>query len=401
MHSLNLHRHLRAGQISFAVLANQTSQHGPRRSSAMLNQLALHGKWPVTIPKQALQTQIEAALRALNVPAAEIKTAWQPELSDRSPEVVSPQGDTANLDAPNHDEKFTLPEPQMLTEETFKHFNLTRNPFGEIRNVADIYRGPDYVYAHRRLREAVENAGFFGVWGESGAGKSTLQSELLESIRRGEGNMIFSHIQCVEKKSLTANHICDALIADLSIETPRITPEAKSRQVRRILAESVKATNGAPHVLWIDEAHRLTNAALHALKGFWEMKDGIKRMLGIVLIGQLDLGEKLLNMRMNPTVREVIQRVELVKLQPLDKSVKDYVVHRFNRAGVKASDVFEDDAYLAMQVRLTRYSTDASKCESNVHPLAVNNLICRAMNRAPELGLRKVSADLIKTVAGS
>ncbi len=389
MHSLQLHRHLRARQISFSVLANQTSQHGPRRSSAMLNQLALHGKWPVTISKQSLQPQIEAALRALKMPAAEIKTAWEPELPSRSPDA----------DSPNHDEEFTLPEPEMLTEETFKHFNLTKNPFGDIRNVADIYRGPDYIYAYRRLCEAVENAGFFAIWGESGAGKSTLQAELLESIRREERRVVVCQIQSVEKKLLTASHICDALIADLSIETPRVTPEAKSRQVKRILAESVKATNGAAHVLFIDEAHRLTNAALHALKGFWEIRDGIKRMLSVVLIGQPELGN-ILNIRKNPTLREVIQRVEMVKLQPLDKSVKDYVVHRLTRAGLKATDVFEDDAYMAMQIRLTRYNSDASQSESNVHPLAVNNLICRAMNRAPQLGLRKVSADLIKTVAG-
>lgn len=54
---------------------------------------------------------------------------------------------------------------------------------------------------------------------------------------------------------------------------------------------------------------------LKHLKRFFELKRGFERLLGIVLIGQIELAVKL--SENNPAVREVVRPCEVVTLQPL------------------------------------------------------------------------------------
>ena len=62
-------------------------------------------------------------------------------------------------------------------------------------------------------------------------------------------------------------------------------------------------------------------------------------MIGIALIGQTELAQKL--SENNPSVREVVQRCELVTLLPLtDGKLQGYLKHKFERVGVKLEDVF-------------------------------------------------------------
>ena len=65
----------------------------------------------------------------------------------------------------------------------------------------------------------------------------------------------------------------------------------------------------------IEEAHGLPLPTLKHLKRFFELKNGFERLLGIVLIGQTELAQKL--SENNPAVREVVQRCEVVTLLPL------------------------------------------------------------------------------------
>jgi hypothetical protein len=56
----------------------------------------------------------------------------------------------------------------------------------------------------------------------------------------------------IDKTRLAASGICDAIIRDCSTEAPKRTPEAKARQVERILTNSSRA--GYSRVLMIEEA---------------------------------------------------------------------------------------------------------------------------------------------------
>ena len=179
--------------------------------------------------------------------------------------------------------------------------------------------------------------------------------------------------------------------------SPKRSPEARFRQIHKALQESAKAGN--KHVLIIEEAHSLPVATLKHLKRFFELKNGFERLIGIVLIGQTELADKL--SENNPNVREVVQRCELVKLLPLtDGKLQGYLKHKFERVGVNVADVLDDSAMDAIAERLTVTSRNKNQLQQSslLYPLAVNNLVSAAMNEAAGLGLNQVDADMVKGV---
>ena len=160
------------------------------------------------------------------------------------------------------------------------------------------------------------------------------------------------------------------------------------------VTESAKAGN--KHLLLIEEAHGLPLPTLKHLKRFFELKNGFERLLGIVLIGQTELAQKL--SENNPAVREVVQRCEVVTLLPLtDGKLEGYLKHKFARVGADVSKILNQSAVDAVAERLTVKSRTIKGIEQNslLYPLAVNNLVAAAMNQAAELGFEMVDGDVV------
>ena len=157
---------------------------------------------------------------------------------------------------------------------------------------------------------------------------------------------------------------------------------------------------GRRHVLIIEEAHALAVPTLKHLKRFYELQDGFKKLLSIILIGQTELEHKL--SEHNPEVREVVQRCEMVKLPPLDNHVEGYLRHKLGRAGLEFDGVFAPDAAEAIRATLRQSITETvrgqrqAREQSLCYPLAINNLVTRAMNEAVKIGAPKVNAALIQ-----
>ncbi|EGK12352.1 type II secretory pathway, component ExeA [Kingella kingae ATCC 23330] len=263
---------------------------------------------------------------------------------------------------------------------------------------------PDLTIDFGGRKYDVRNVPFVLV-GESGAGKSTLREDLQDRINR-EGRQVVviePYVLAMEDndqkgKTLKAVHIAEAILEAVSPNTsPKRSPEARFRQIHKALADSAKAGN--KHVLVIEEAHCLPIPTLKHLKRFFELKNGFERLIGIVLIGQTELGQKL--SENNPNVREVVQRCEVVTLLPLtDGKLQGYLKHKFERVGVNVADVLTDNAIDAIAARLTVTSRNKNQLQqqSLLYPLAVNNLVSAAMNEAASLGFAKVDADIVKGI---
>ena len=293
-----------------------------------------------------------------------------------------------------------------LTQAARRHFGLPRDPFNdEINSADDVYLTPDVRYVREAMFQTACHGGFVAVVGESGAGKSTLREDLQDRIMR-EGKqivMIEPYVLAMEDndikgKTLKAVHIAEAILAAVAPNvSPKRSPEARFAQIHRALAESAKAGN--KHVLVIEEAHGLPIPTLKHLKRFFELKHGFERLLGIVLIGQTELAQKL--SENNPNVREVVQRCEVVTLLPLtDGKLAGYLKHKFERAGGAIAKVMDESAIDAITDRLTvRSRTQHGHTQhSLLYPLAVNNLLSAAMNQAAELGFDVVDADVVRGV---
>jgi type II secretory pathway predicted ATPase ExeA len=97
-------------------------------------------------------------------------------------------------------------------------------------------------------------------------------------------------------------------------------------------------------------------------------------------------------------VREIVQRCERREMLPLDEDLPAYIQHKFDRVGVRAGDVFADDAFDAIRSRLVRIPRGGTMAEARsiCYPLVVNNLVVRALNAAAAVRFPKVDAQVIK-----
>ncbi|NDV21016.1 AAA family ATPase, partial [Pseudodesulfovibrio sp. JC047] len=254
------------------------------------------------------------------------------------------------------------------------------------------------------LYHTARHGGFMAIVGESGSGKSTLRRDLIDRIAR-EGKSVHimePYVLGMEDndktgKTLKAQHIAEAIMATVAPTEPiKSSPEARFRQLHNVLRSSRRANNS--HCLIIEEAHGLPLPTLKHLKRFLELEDGFRKLMGIILLGQTELKQKL--SESNPAVREVVQRCEMVELAPMNGSLPEYVRFRFDRVGADASKIITDDAIEALRSKLTgpKSRSGAGDSLSLVYPLAVGNLIVAAMNLASDIGAPIITPDIIQQV---
>lgn len=331
-------------------------------------------------PKRTAKRFIESVQGYLKTIGIEEEMAWS---------TVAP-ADQAPAPQLNQQPEDMALENQMLTQEAMKHFKLFRNPFiNDIRDSRDVYLNEDTRYVLAAMKDVARNQGILAVVGDSGAGKSVLRRTLLDELHK-DGDVTIIQPKIIDKSRATAAGICDAIIDDISSETPKRSMEAKARQVERLLMGAFKG--GQRHVLIIEEAHDLTVPVMKYLKRFWELEDGFSKLLGILLIGQTELSDRL-DERRHYELREFIRRCMVVVMSPMDHDLDKYLAHKFGCYGADIAKIMTPEAITEMSQRLrTRRSTSGSM----VYPQVINNLTTRAMNLAASLGEDVVSVDIIR-----
>ncbi len=354
------------------------------------------GLWPKTTPRELIVEQTEAFLRARGVPERQITMIWEENDLDGG-ERQHPSVDPEELRTranQQHDDQ--LPETEMLSSTAKKYFHIFKDPFvDDVQAPEDVFLDAEQRYIREAMYQTSKHGGFLAVIGESGAGKTTLRRDLIDRIGREGSPITVIQPRIIDKCRLTAGAICDAIICDVSQEPPARNLEAKARQIERLLTGSARSGNA--HVLIIEEAHDLTVQTLKYLKRFWELEDGFRKLLAIILVGQPELKHKL-DERQNWEAREVIRRCEVAELQPLDGNLEAYLALKLRRIGKGLGELFSDDAFDALRERLTirRRGTDIGV--SMLYPLVVNNAVTKALNLAAEIGAPKVSAEIVKEV---
>lgn len=285
----------------------------------------------------------------------------------------------------------------MLTMKAYQKFGLFQDPFnGDVTKAEDVFLTDETRFIAEFLYQTAKVGGMVAMLGESGSGKTTIRRYAMDRIQSEGQKIKIIAPRSIDKARLTTSAICDAIIQDCSAEKPRRTIEAKSRQVERILTNSSRA--GYNHVLMIEEAHDLSIPTLKYLKRFWELEDGFKKLLAIVLIGQVEMKAKL-DESQNWEAREVIRRIEVLELKPLGtgKEIAEYLDIKFKRLGKERAKIISDEGCEALTEKL-RKQTRRAVVYSVAYPLLINNWVRRAMNEAAELGVDVVDADVVNAL---
>lgn len=396
-----LHAVLRRHEITQSEFARAVGL-----STAAACRLVKHGLLPARSPGDVRKRAVDY-LKGRGVSMAHIRDLVLPKAAPRKE--VGPAGLHPGEAAPESPEP-TEPqeEDQMLlknetiTPQARKHFGLARSPFvDDVQCRDDVFATQHGRYVRAAMLDAAVNHGFVAVIGQSGSGKSTLREELEERIREERRPIVLikPYVQGMEAseargKPLRSGHIAEAIVDALAPGVSlKSSPQARYKQVHELLKGSRSA--GYTHLLVIEEAHRLPIPTLKHLKNFMELKDGLRRLLGVCLIGQNELFD-ILSER-NPEVREIVQRCEQITIEPLNNDVGAYLQHKFERVGAKLADVFEADAMDAICARLIHraHGQRTNEVVSICYPQIVNNLVCRALNAAAQVGFPKVDAQVI------
>ena len=371
-------------------------------SRSATSRLVAHGQWPAK-GETALRRKAEAWLRAQGATPAQLLALFTTP-KKLAPSVAAPEAVPPEVPKPTEttEEKTMLLQNEALSLEARKHFGLPRNPFqDDVQTPDDVYQTPSVRYVRAALNDCAQHHGFLAVVGESGAGKSTLAEDLEERLKADKKDVLIirpyvlaMEASDIKGKTLKSSHIAEAIAAALDPQLKvKSSPEARFRQVHELLKASHRA--GRRHLLLIEEAHCLPGATLKHLKRFIELKDGMRRLIGVALIGQPELRDRLSSQ--NAEVREVAQRCEIVELEPLDAELEGYLRHKFARFDLRYEDVLAQDAADAIRTRLVHIPRGGKPqdARSECYPLVVNNLVCRAMNAATRAGWPQVDAQVI------
>lgn len=392
---------LESGRCSQLALAGHLGWSRP-----VLNALLNHGRWPVHVDREAAKAAIRdfLAARGLAVEGVflRVSESCQGGNPDTTRTVTTPPKGGSNQ------EWVMLLRNEVVNEQAMGAWGLRADPFRAPEAESEVFLSRPL----RAVREAMWQTALgvtpmLAVIGESGAGKSTLREALEERLRRERQPVlvISPFVQEMEDddnhgRRMKSMHLAQAALALLKPRTPvKRSPQERLGQVRDALVESRRV--GMRHLLVIEEAHSLALPTLRHLKRWLELKDGMNRLISVLLLGQTELADKLSETRAE--VREVVQRCQVRHLPPLDADLEGYLASRFALAGVDLAAVLEPGAVAALAECLTfrRYSgAKAEKLDvvSLIHPLAVGNLLAAAMNKAAAVGAPKVTAKMVQAV---
>lgn len=360
-------------------------------SPAALSQLLNHG----ALPKKRWP-EIRAAMLSLAVARGKTESDMEAALKELEQQPVSAPEETAE-----QEEDPVILRKQTLTMQARQMFGLVRNPFADPETSADVFMSPDIRFARETLYQAATGSGFLALVGESGSGKSTLKDELITRIHDENLPVIIIEPYTLamaasesQGKPLRSSHIAEAIISTVQ-PGARIpsSPEMRFRRLHEILKAS--HTAGMRHCLIIEEAHDLHRHTLKSLKRFHELKDGLARLLSIILIGQTELEKKL--RVTDASVREVVQRCDVIHLAAI-ADPGAYLRHRFGHAGADFDTAFSPDAIEEIRVNLTVSPDSRGDGIYMGYPLMIANLATAALNLAASVGEKQVTAAVVRMV---
>lgn len=382
-------------------------------SKTAIADLICSNRWPVRTPREQLQRGLHDYFATRGASAEQLACLFHAHVRRRDADNGKPYEVRARSEALLPKTPITNPETdvllakQTLSQDARKAFSIFGpNPFdGEVETAEQMFTSGEIRFVREACWQAAMNARFVAVVGESGAGKTTLLADLKERIATEgrktiviEPSVLGMEDSNGKGKTLKAADILHAIVATLNPLVPvGQTMERRTRQAEQLLAGSTSA--GCTHLLLIEEGHSLPIPTLKHLKRLHERMrlNGRKPMLGILVLGQPELKTKLDERRHD--VREVVQRIEMVELQPLANDLKPYLQHRAKQGGRPLADFIDDGAIEAIRERLTVLRPGVRNTPvSLLYPLAVNNTVTACMNKAAKVGAPFVTRDVVLAI---
>lgn len=213
-------------------------------------------------------------------------------------------------------------------------YGLRVRPFGKTPDPAFLWEGPTHAEALARLELAAHDKEVAVLTGDVGTGKTTLTRALID--RLGDS---FKIVLLINPRLSPAELL--AFIAErLGVQTPARTKTKLYDALTGRLFALYEA--GETPLIIVDEAHLIpTRAVFEELRLLMNLQLDDAQLLGLLLVGQPELRERLAK----KDLKSFVQRVGVAyHLRPLTRQdVGSYIAHRLAVAG-REEPLFEEGA---------------------------------------------------------
>jgi general secretion pathway protein A len=199
-----------------------------------------------------------------------------------------------------------------------KPFNLTPDP-------RFFFLSENHREAFEHLLYGIrEKEGFILITGEVGTGKTTLCRALLNKIGSNatDSALVFNPM-------LSEQELLQCILSDFGVQSSATTKKELLDELNQFLLHQLTMNRNS--VLIIDEAQNLALPVLEEVRILSNLETEKEKLLQIILMGQIELKDKL----SLPRLRQLNQRISIrYQLQPIGrKEIPRYIQHRLMVAG--------------------------------------------------------------------
>ena len=201
---------------------------------------------------------------------------------------------------------------------------------------------PQFLYLSEGHRTAIESLlygisqgeGFMVITGDIGTGKTTICRTLLERLEKNVKTAV------IFNSFLTEEELLESILLDFGFSSRGRSRKERIDALNKLLIRYL--SHGKKAVLIVDEAQNLAVPVLEQIRMLSNLETEKEKMLQIILVGQLELNQKL----QSPELKQLNQRIVIRHyLMPLTRiETESYIYQRLMVAGAQGGIVFSKSA---------------------------------------------------------
>ena len=214
-------------------------------------------------------------------------------------------------------------------------YGLNEKPFSLTPDTRFLYLSKNHQDASNHLLYGIrEKEGFVVLTGDIGTGKTTIVRALLERLGRDTSSAL------ILSPMLEGEELLRCILEEFGIGNTGATRKELIDRLNQFLLGELMQGRGA--VLIIDEAQHLSEQTLEEIRLLSNLETEKAKLLQIILVGQVELHQKLESSFLRPLNQRISIRYHLLPLNRID--TEKYIYHRLLVAGSDGHITFSADA---------------------------------------------------------
>ena len=217
-----------------------------------------------------------------------------------------------------------------------EYYGLREMPFNITPDPRFLYLSHHHHEALQHLKYGIEEKkGFIVLTGEVGCGKTTLCRRLLNELPEQNYDTAL-----ILNPRVTETQLLRSILNELGVEK---IPRGRNELIDKIYDETLGRIHGGKEVvLIIDESQNLSFEVLEQVRLLSNLETSTRKLLQIVLIGQPELHDILMQRRLRQLRQRILVSYDLPRLS-YDDTVH-YIHHRLTLAGAEGRPFFTSRA---------------------------------------------------------